>query len=108
MPGSIMHLLDLDLPGDTLFDRAICLSGNNLAVPSSTKQVAQDAYKAVLQCLGIDSTLSSKDQLEALVAISPEDVLSKVPLSIPLRPVVETDQMLSFGSLKTHLASPKH
>ncbi|KAH7169404.1 Alpha/Beta hydrolase protein [Fusarium sp. MPI-SDFR-AT-0072] len=103
--SSIMHLLDLDLPGDTLFDRAICLSGNNLAVPSSTKQVAQDAYKAVLQCLGIDSTLSSKDQLEALVAISPEDILSKVPLSIPLSPVVETDQLLSFQLVETQLPS---
>ncbi|EXL50330.1 hypothetical protein FOCG_08632 [Fusarium oxysporum f. sp. radicis-lycopersici 26381] len=106
--SSIMHLLDLDLPGEALFDRAICLSGNNLAVPSSTKQVTQNAYNAVLQCLAIDSALSSEDQLEALIAISPEDILSKVPLSIPLRPVVETDQMLSFGSLKTHLASLKH
>uniref|UniRef100_A0A0D2YHL7 Carboxylesterase type B domain-containing protein n=1 Tax=Fusarium oxysporum (strain Fo5176) TaxID=660025 RepID=A0A0D2YHL7_FUSOF len=63
---------------------------------------------AIGQSAGGNSALSSEDQLEALIAISPEDILSKVPLSIPLRPVVETDQMLSFGSLKTHLASLKH
>ncbi|KAH7462845.1 hypothetical protein FOMA001_g18339 [Fusarium oxysporum f. sp. matthiolae] len=105
---SIMHLLDLDLAGDTLFDRAICLSGNNLAVPSSTKQVAQDAYKSVLQCLGIDSALSSEDQVAALIAISPEDILSKVPLSALPQPVVETDQIPSFRSVKTDLPSSKH
>jgi carboxylesterase type B len=108
MSGSIMHLLDLDLPGEMLFDRAICLSGNNLAVPSSNKHVAQDAYKTILQCLGIDSTLSSEDQLASLTAASPEDILSKIPLSIPLQPVVETDQLPLFQSVETHLASSQH
>ncbi|KAF4447943.1 hypothetical protein F53441_8602 [Fusarium austroafricanum] len=103
--SSIMHLLDLEEPGDMLFDRAICLSGNNLAVPISTKSVAQDAYKAVLQCLGIDSSLSTEEQLTALISISPEDILSKVPLSIPLQPVAETDQLPSFQSIEAHLAS---
>lgn len=103
-----MHLLDLDLQGESLFDRAICLSGNNLAVPSSTKQAAQDAYKAVLQCLEIDSTLSSEDQVAALIATSPDDILSKIPMSVPLMPVIETDQLPSFHSIETHLSSSKH
>ncbi|KAI1027551.1 hypothetical protein LB504_011656 [Fusarium proliferatum] len=106
--SSIMHLLDLDLQGESLFDRAICLSGNNLAVPSSTKQAAQDAYKAVLQCLEINSTLSSEDQVAALIAISPDDILSKIPMSVPLMPVMETDQLPSFYSVETHLSSSKH
>ncbi|KAF5707176.1 para-nitrobenzyl esterase [Fusarium mundagurra] len=106
--SSIMHLLDLDTQDESLFDRAICLSGNNLAVPSSTKPVAQDAYKSVLQCLGIESTLSSRDQLAALIAISPEDMLSKVPMSVPLQPVMETDQLPSFRSLESHLPLAQH
>ncbi|KAF4435186.1 Para-nitrobenzyl esterase [Fusarium acutatum] len=105
--SAIMHLLDLDLQDESLFDRAICLSGNNLAVPSSTKHVAQDAYKAVLQYLGIDSTLSSEDQVAALTAISPEDILSKIPMSVPLWPVMETDQLPSFQSIEIHSSSSK-
>jgi carboxylesterase type B len=108
MPGSVMHLLDLELQKESLFDRAICLSGNNLAVPSSTKPVAQDAYKAVLQCLGIEPTLSSDDQLAALIATSPEDMLSKIPMSVPVQPVIETDQLPSFRSLEIHLPSAQH
>ncbi|KAF5670734.1 para-nitrobenzyl esterase [Fusarium circinatum] len=106
--SSIMHSLDLDSHNEALFDRAVCLSGNNLAVPSSTKHAAQDAYKSVLQCLGIEPTLSSDDQLTALLAISPEDMLSKIPMSVPLQPVVETDQLPSFRSLETHLPSAQH
>ncbi|KAG5803383.1 hypothetical protein H9Q74_011872 [Fusarium xylarioides] len=106
--SSIMHLLDLDLEDEALFDRAICLSGNNLAVPSSTKHVAQDAYKSVLQCLGIEPTLSSEDQLRALIAVSPDDMLSKIPMSVPLQPVVETNELPSFQSPETHLPSAQH
>ncbi|KAF4498467.1 Para-nitrobenzyl esterase [Fusarium agapanthi] len=106
--SSIMHLLDLDLQGESLLDRAICLSGNNLAVPSSTKYAAQNAYKAVLQCLGIESTLSSQDQQAALIAVSPEEMLSKIPMSVPLQPVVETDQLPSFRSIEAHLPSAQH
>ncbi|RBQ72556.1 hypothetical protein FVER14953_13281 [Fusarium verticillioides] len=106
--SSVMHLLDLELQKESLFDRAICLSGNNLAVPSSTKPVAQDAYKAVLQCLGIEPILSSDDQLAALIAASPEDMLSKIPMSVPLQPVIETDQLPSFRSLEIHLPSAQH
>ncbi|KAF5585051.1 para-nitrobenzyl esterase [Fusarium pseudoanthophilum] len=105
---SVLHLLDLDLQDESLFDRAICMSGNNLAVASPTKRVAQDAYKSVLPCLGIDSTLSSEGQLKALIEISPEDMLSKIPMSVPLQPVVETDQLPSFRSLETHLPSAQH
>ncbi|KAF5962296.1 triacylglycerol lipase V [Fusarium bulbicola] len=106
--SSIMHLLDLDLRDEALFNRAICLSGNNLAVPSSTEHVTQEAYKAVLQCLGIEPALSSDDQLTALLAISPEDMLSKIPMSVPLQPIVETDQLPSFRSLETQLPSAQH
>ncbi|KAF4943565.1 hypothetical protein FGADI_13323 [Fusarium gaditjirri] len=105
--SSIMHLLDLEVQGEPLFDRAICLSGNNLAVPSSTKHGSQDAYKAVLQCLGIDSTSSGEDQVAALTAISPEDILSKIPMSVPLWPVLETDQLPSFRSVENQLSSSK-
>ncbi|GKU08521.1 para-nitrobenzyl esterase [Fusarium langsethiae] len=106
--SSIMHLLDLESSEDTLFDRAICLSGNNLAVPMSTRSVAQDAYKAVLKCLEIESTLSSEDQVRALITSSPEDILSKVPLSIPLQPVIGTDEVPSFREIEAHLASRKY
>ncbi|KLO92837.1 Uncharacterized protein LW93_3991 [Fusarium fujikuroi] len=106
--SSIMHLLDLDLQGESLFDRAICLSGNNLAVPSSTKHAAQDAYNAVLQCLEVDSTLSSEDHVAVLTTTSPDDILSKIPMSVPLMPVGETDQLPSFHSIKTHLSSSKN
>ncbi|OBS19979.1 hypothetical protein FPOA_11702 [Fusarium poae] len=99
--SSIMHLLDLD---PTLFDRAICLSGNNLAVPVSTRSAAQGAYKSVLECLEIDSTLSSKDQLAALIAVSPEDILSKLSPSIHLQPVIDTDEQPSFRNLGNYLA----
>ncbi|KAL6923007.1 hypothetical protein FSST1_000281 [Fusarium sambucinum] len=100
--SSVMHLLDLE---PTLFDRAICLSGNNLAVPMSTRSAAQDAYKSVLGCLKIDSTLSSEDQLAALIAISPENILSKVSPSISLQPVIDADEQPSFKGIETHLAS---
>ncbi|KAF5641409.1 para-nitrobenzyl esterase [Fusarium sp. NRRL 52700] len=106
--SSVMHLLDLDLQNESLFDRAICLSGNNLAVPSSPKHVAHEAYEAVLQRLGINSTLSSEDQVTALIAVSPEDILSKIPMSVPLQPVVETDQLPSFRSVETHLPSAQN
>ncbi|CEI41648.1 unnamed protein product [Fusarium venenatum] len=91
--SSVMHLIDME---STLFDRAICLSGNNLAVPMSTRSAAQDAYKSVLGCLKIDSTLSSEDQLAALIAISP---------SISLHPVIDTDEEPSSKQIETHLAS---
>ncbi|KAF4333433.1 para-nitrobenzyl esterase [Fusarium beomiforme] len=106
--SSVLHLQDLESPEDRLFHRAICLGGNRLAVPASPKHVAQDAYKAVLQCFGIDSTLSSEDQVAALTLIPPEELLSKVPMSIPLQPVVETDQLASFPAVERQITSAQH
>ncbi|KAF9774789.1 hypothetical protein IL306_007178, partial [Fusarium sp. DS 682] len=103
--SSVMHLLDLESSEDRLFQRAICLGGNKLAVPPSPRHVAQDAYKAVLQCLGIDSTLSSEEQVAALTSVSPEDLLFKVPMSIPLQPLVETDQLPSFQQVERQMSS---
>ncbi|QPC72225.1 hypothetical protein HYE68_002977 [Fusarium pseudograminearum] len=106
--SSVMNLLDLESE-DTLFDRAICLSGNNLAVPVCTKSAAQDAYKSVLECLAIDSTLSSEDQVKALIATSAEDILSKVSLSIIMTPVKDKDdEVPSFGTMEAYLASRQY
>lgn len=100
-----MHLLDLESSGDALFDRAICLSGNNLAVPSYPIHIAQKAYKDVLQSLGIDSILSNEDQVAALIDSPPEDIVSKVPLSTPLGPVIESNHLPSFQSIEDCLVS---
>lgn len=104
----MLHLLDLEPSTDASFSRAVCLSGNKLAAAVFPRSVAQTAYGAVLQCFGIDSSSSADDQLVALLAVSPEDLLSKVSLSVPLGPVVENDRMPSFGAIDEHSSSPQH
>ncbi|KAF4333428.1 para-nitrobenzyl esterase [Fusarium beomiforme] len=106
--SAVMHLLDSESPEDRLFYRAICLGGNNLAVPSLPRHVAQDTYKAILQCLGIDSNLSGEDQVAALTSVPPEELLSKVPMSIPLLPVVEMDKLASFQAVERQKSSSQH
>ncbi|EEU35497.1 uncharacterized protein NECHADRAFT_98197 [Fusarium vanettenii 77-13-4] len=100
--SSIMHLLDLDPVEEPIFSRAVCMSGNKLAAAVFPRSAAQDAYGAVLHHLGIDSAMPIDHQIANLKATTPEDLLAKVPSSVPLGPVVEPDQLPSFGAIKAH------
>ncbi|POR38888.1 Uncharacterized protein TPAR_00892 [Tolypocladium paradoxum] len=98
--SSVMHLLDLDSP-EPMFQRAACLSGNKIAAALVPASVAQGAYATVLQALEIDSSLSAEDQVSSLIARPGEEVLSKVPMNVPLGPVVDDAALPCFGTMKS-------
>jgi carboxylesterase type B len=69
--------------------------------------VARHAYTQVLQCLDIDSTLSDELQVSALKAVAHEDLLTKIPPSVPLGPVVKGYDLPSFAAI-TAKSPTKH
>lgn len=95
-----MHLLNQESGDFDLFHRAICLSGNIMAAAVFPEAVAQHAYKQVLQCLDVDPTLSSEGQVAALVQVASEDLLTKIPPSVPLGPIVGEDGLPSFAVIE--------
>ncbi|KAK0386865.1 hypothetical protein NLU13_5178 [Sarocladium strictum] len=99
--SSVIHLLNLEQVDEPLFDRVICLSGNPMVATILPESVAQGAFQAVLGNLGIDSALPVVDQIAALTAASHEDLLTKVPMSVPLGPVVDEEQLPTFKAMQS-------
>lgn len=76
------------------------MSGSKLSAAVIPASVAQEAYGRVLGSLDIDPSLTPDEQVSRLIAKSPEDVLSKIPLSVPMGPVVDDTEFPSFAGLQ--------
>jgi carboxylesterase type B len=89
-----MHLLDLETP-EPLFQRVACLSGNKISAAIVPASIAQKAYADVLEALDIDSSLSPAEQVAKLAAKSGDNILTDIPMTVPLGPVVDDDAIPS-------------
>ncbi|KAI1609116.1 putative carboxylesterase [Exophiala viscosa] len=73
---------------DGLFKRVMSMGGTPLLLKPLPGFVAEATYSSVVDQLGLAS-LTAEERVRALLTISAEDVLSKVPPSAPLMPVVD-------------------
>lgn len=66
------------------------MGGTPLLLNPLPKAVADATYLSVLQDLGLAS-LTAEERVSALLTVKPEEVLSKVPPSTPLLPVLDDE-----------------
>lgn len=77
------------------------MGGTPLLMKPLLPAVADHIYLSVLEKLGISAS-TSKERLEALLTTSTEDVLGKVPPSLPLLPIVDGDIVQAPASFATY------
>jgi carboxylesterase type B len=85
--ASVAVLLALNSP-DELFQHAFCLSGNPLMYPILPLAIAELNAAKALAALGL-ADLSTEEQIQRLIATSPDDLLSKVHPSIHMGPTID-------------------
>ncbi|KAI4627616.1 uncharacterized protein J4E87_004180 [Alternaria ethzedia] len=98
--ASVLHHLSCKEP---LFRRGISMSGTPLMLKPLSPAVAEKSYKAVLQALGLEDA-STHDRIQKLLAMSPEDLVQKIPIKIPLAPYLDGDMIPeapSFANLSS-------
>lgn len=75
---------------ETLFRRVVSMGGHALLMAPVSTEEADVAYAKVISSLGLDK-LSAEERVEKLRTIPPEEIIEKVPRSIPNRPVIDGD-----------------
>ncbi|KAH6873311.1 carboxylesteras-like protein [Alternaria rosae] len=85
--ASVLHHLGCKEP---LFRRAISMSGTPIMLKPLSPAVAETSYNAVLQALGLEYA-STHDRIQKLLAMSPEDLVQKIPITIPISPYLDGD-----------------
>ncbi|KAI1612776.1 esterase/lipase [Exophiala viscosa] len=75
---------------EKLFNRAIVTGGSSLLVPPFPLEAYEGVYQQVLGVFGLE-TLSPEDRIQKLLSIPMEDIISKIPPTIPFLPVVDGD-----------------
>ncbi|KAI4693283.1 uncharacterized protein J4E88_001654 [Alternaria novae-zelandiae] len=83
-------------------------AGTPLMLKPLSPAVAEKSYKAVLQALGLEDA-PTHDRIQKLLAMSPEDLVQKIPIKIPLAPYLDGDMIpeapsfanLSYGTLQS-------
>ncbi|KAM5353295.1 hypothetical protein ACJZ2D_016804 [Fusarium nematophilum] len=73
---------------EPLFRRVVSMGGHALLMAPITLEAADVAYAKVSSSLGLDN-LSAKERVEKLRTIPSEEIIKKVPRSIPNRPVID-------------------
>ena len=79
---------------EPLFRRVISMGGHALLMAPVPLEVADIVYMQVLKSLGIDS-LTSEKRLEKLQSLGHEEIIAKLPMTIPNRPVIDGDLFTS-------------
>jgi hypothetical protein len=73
----------------------ITLEPTALLMPPLPSSIAETTYSAVLRRLQCDSSQPADRQLESLLALDPETILTNVGPELPLLPVVDGDIITS-------------
>ncbi|KAH7094972.1 carboxylesteras-like protein [Paraphoma chrysanthemicola] len=96
--SSVLYQLHTKEP---LFRRAISMSGTPIMLKSLPVAVAEMSYASIIKNFGLEGA-SIEERIERLKSTSPEELVEKTPMSIPLLPcLVENDGQ---DPNKTHLS----
>ena len=79
------------------------MSGTPLMLKPLSPAVAALSYNAVVQALGLEHASTSK-RIQSLLSMSPEDLVQKIPISIPLSPYLDGDMIPEAPSF-AHLSN---
>ncbi|KAK7543475.1 Alpha/Beta hydrolase protein, partial [Phyllosticta paracitricarpa] len=85
--GAISTIYQLNSP-EPLFKRAIPLGGSPLLLRPASPETAEASYRAVMAAFGL-ADLSPAERLDRLRKLPPVELLTKVPPSVMLGPVVD-------------------
>ncbi|KAI4700875.1 hypothetical protein J4E81_003839 [Alternaria sp. BMP 2799] len=98
--ASVLHHLSCKEP---LFRRGISMSGTPLMLKPLSPAAAETSYNAVVQALGLEHA-STSERIQILLSMSPEYLVQKIPIKIPLAPYLDGDMIPEAPSF-AHLSS---
>lgn len=84
---SVLHQLGTE---ETLFRRAISMSGTPLMLKPLSPSAAEASYSSIIQALGLESA-STQERINRLLNISPEELVEKTPMGVPLTPFQDNE-----------------
>ncbi|KAL2004006.1 hypothetical protein VTN02DRAFT_1069 [Thermoascus thermophilus] len=85
--ASVTLHLHADKP---LFKRAIAMSGTFLLMTPLPYSVHEDGYQQAMKALGLEKA-TPEERVKALLETPPQDLISKIPPSVPMLPALDGD-----------------
>ncbi|KAF2462453.1 para-nitrobenzyl esterase [Lineolata rhizophorae] len=88
----------LHLQGEEpLFERIVSMSGTSLMLKPLPPPVSEFAYAGVVEALGLKE-LEPAEQVKKLVEMPAEELMAKIPPSVPLLPCVDGDMVKAMST----------
>ncbi|KAF1950331.1 para-nitrobenzyl esterase [Byssothecium circinans] len=84
---------------EALFKRVISMSGTPIMLKPVPPSVAETSYDMIMRALGLENA-SVEERIKHLTTISPEELVAKTPMSVPLKPFVDGDIVPTTISFK--------
>ncbi|KAH7393872.1 putative carboxylesterase [Phaeosphaeria sp. MPI-PUGE-AT-0046c] len=85
--ASVLYQLHSKEP---LFKRCISMSGTPIMLKPLPLPVAEMAYTSILEAFGLENA-SAEERINKLKAVTPEKLVEKTPMSVPLSPISDGD-----------------
>jgi carboxylesterase type B len=92
---------------EPLFKRCISMSGTPIMLKPLLLEVAEVSYALIMKELGLENA-SPETRIQKLRTIEPEELVEKIPMGIPLLPVLDGDivlQPITFAKLAMSAAA---
>ncbi|KAF2869112.1 carboxylesteras-like protein [Massariosphaeria phaeospora] len=93
---SVLHQLDSEEP---LFQRAISMAGTPLMLKPLSLPRTEMTYGVIMEALGLE-TASAEDRIQRLLTITPDELVAKTPMAVPLGPFLDGDIIPSMTTFK--------
>jgi hypothetical protein len=93
---------------EALFKRAIAMSGTPLMLKPLSASTAETTYESIVKALGLDN-MSSEERIKRLTTISPEELVTKTPITASLAPFLDDDMLpeaITFEKLASGMTIP--
>lgn len=94
-----MHLFS----EEPLFKRVISMSGTPIMLKPLPVEVTEIAYSGIMKELGLENA-TVEERIQVLMTISPEDLIAKTPMTVPLVPFLDGNMIkerTTFSSLSS-------
>ena len=75
---------------ESIFQRAISMSGTPLMFQPVSPAVAETTYKTITEQLGLKQ-LSADERIARLLILTPDEIVAKTPMTFAFRPVLDGD-----------------
>jgi carboxylesterase type B len=90
---------------EKLFNRAVATGGSALLIPVMDPPVQEGIYKQFISALALDA-LSTEERIQKLLTLPLDEVIAKLPPSIPFLPTLDGD-ILNLKPTFATVADPK-